>query len=69
MELQTQVRDVLSAGNSPALDLLDRGRLQEIIATEPGQVGTAGPHGLERTLDLAVWFELERPTLTLGTGG
>ncbi|MFE7323898.1 asparagine synthase (glutamine-hydrolyzing) [Streptomyces sp. NPDC057565] len=69
VELQTQVRDVLSAGNSPALDLLDRGRLQEIIATEPGQVGTADRTGLERTLDLAVWFELERPTLTLGTGG
>ncbi|WP_406423973.1 asparagine synthase (glutamine-hydrolyzing) [Streptomyces sp. NBC_00873] len=69
VELQTQVRDVLSAGNSPALDLLDRGRLQEIIAAEPGQVGTADRSSLERTLDLAVWFELERPTLTLGTGG
>ncbi|MFE7240674.1 asparagine synthase (glutamine-hydrolyzing) [Streptomyces sp. NPDC057580] len=69
VELQTQVRDVLSAGSSPALDLLDHGRLQEIIATEPGQVGTADRTGLERTLDLAVWFELERPTLTLGTGG
>ncbi|MEV0495711.1 asparagine synthase (glutamine-hydrolyzing) [Streptomyces atratus] len=69
VELQTQVRDLLSAGSSPALDLLDRARLQQITAAEPGRVGTADRNSLERTLDLAVWFDLERPTLTLGTGG
>ncbi|MFJ8543316.1 asparagine synthase (glutamine-hydrolyzing) [Streptomyces sp. NPDC093586] len=66
-ELQTQVRDLLSAGTSPALDLLDRTWLRQITAVEPEQVGTADRNGLERTLDLAVWFELERPTLTLGS--
>ncbi|MGW4048100.1 asparagine synthase (glutamine-hydrolyzing) [Streptomyces sp. NPDC004721] len=65
--LQRQVRDLLSSDGSPALDLLDRGRLREVTAVEPGRVTTADRNGLERTLDLAVWFELERPTLALGS--
>ncbi|MFD4973257.1 asparagine synthetase B family protein [Streptomyces sp. NPDC058424] len=67
--LQRQVRDLLSSDGSPALDLLDRGRLREVTAVEPGRVTTADRNGLERTLDLAVWFELERPTLALGSSG
>jgi len=68
VELQTQVRDLLSSDNSPALDLLDRGRLRQITAVEPGEIGTADRNGLERTLDLSVWFDLEQPTLDLGSG-
>jgi asparagine synthase (glutamine-hydrolysing) len=69
VELQTQVRDLLSAGSSPALDLLDRDRLQQITDTEPSRITTAERNNMERTLDLAVWFDLEQPTLTLGSGG
>ncbi|MET9384221.1 asparagine synthase (glutamine-hydrolyzing) [Streptomyces sp. NPDC002928] len=68
LELQNQVRDLLSEGNNSALDLVDRSRLQQITRTEPGQVTTPDRNGLERTLDLAVWFDLERPVLTLGSG-
>ncbi|OIJ94588.1 asparagine synthase (glutamine-hydrolyzing) [Streptomyces colonosanans] len=68
VELQTQVRDLLSSDNSPALGLLDRARLRQIVAAEPGEVGTADRNGLERTLDLSVWFDLEQPTLDLGSG-
>ncbi|MFF4866323.1 asparagine synthase (glutamine-hydrolyzing) [Streptomyces sp. NPDC001231] len=64
-ELQTQVRELLTADNSPALDLLDRTRLQQITTAEPGDVTTGERNGLERTLDLAVWAGLEDPTLTL----
>ncbi|MFI9604898.1 asparagine synthase (glutamine-hydrolyzing) [Streptomyces sp. NPDC052043] len=67
--LQRQVRDLLSSNGSPALDLLDRGRLREVTAAEPGRITTADRNGLERTLDLAVWFELERPTLALDSTG
>ncbi|WP_445529924.1 asparagine synthase (glutamine-hydrolyzing) [Streptomyces cyslabdanicus] len=67
--LQRQVRDLLSSNGSPALDLLDRGRLREVTAAEPGHITTADRNGLERTLDLAVWFELERPTLALDSSG
>ncbi|GGJ61556.1 hypothetical protein GCM10010121_085180 [Streptomyces brasiliensis] len=68
VELQTQVRDLLSSDNNPALDLLDRARLQQITATEPGRITTAERNGLERTLDLAVWTDLEDPTLILSSG-
>ncbi|MFB7737272.1 asparagine synthase (glutamine-hydrolyzing) [Streptomyces sp. NPDC056112] len=64
-ELQIQVRDLLSSGSSPALDLIDRTRLQQITTTKPVDVTTSERNGLERTLDLAVWAELEDPTLTL----
>ncbi|MFE7234734.1 asparagine synthase (glutamine-hydrolyzing) [Streptomyces sp. NPDC002405] len=64
-ELQNQVRELLTADNSPALDLLDRTRLQQITTAEPGDVTTGERNGLERTLDLAVWADLEDPTLTL----
>ncbi|MFJ2716256.1 asparagine synthase (glutamine-hydrolyzing) [Streptomyces sp. NPDC087437] len=64
-ELQVQVRELLSSGNSPALDLLDRTRLQQITTTKPVDVTTSERNGLERTLDLAVWADLEGPTLTL----
>ncbi|GED90571.1 asparagine synthase (glutamine-hydrolyzing) [Streptomyces sp. 6-11-2] len=64
-ELQVQVRELLSSGNSPALDLLDRTRLQQITTTKPVDLTTSERNGLERTLDLAVWADLEGPTLTL----
>lgn len=64
-ELQVQVRELLSSGNSPALDLLDRTRLQQITTTKPVDITTSERNGLERTLDLAVWADLEGPTLTL----
>ncbi|MFE9312182.1 asparagine synthase (glutamine-hydrolyzing) [Streptomyces sp. NPDC088353] len=64
-ELQIQVRDLLSSGSSPALDLIDRTRLQQITTTKPVDVTTSERNGLERTLDLAVWAELEDPTLAL----
>ncbi|MDT0611012.1 asparagine synthase (glutamine-hydrolyzing) [Streptomyces lancefieldiae] len=63
--LQTQVRDLLSSDSSPVLDLLDRPRLEQITTTEPGDVSTGERNGLERTLDLAVWADIEDPTLTL----
>ncbi|MFF8592929.1 asparagine synthase (glutamine-hydrolyzing) [Streptomyces sp. NPDC015220] len=64
-ELQTQVRELLSADDSPVLDLLDRTRLRQITTTAPGDITTGDRNGLERTLDLAVWADLEDPTLTL----
>ncbi|MER6978051.1 asparagine synthase (glutamine-hydrolyzing) [Streptomyces carpinensis] len=64
-KLQTQVRELLSADNSPALDLLDRTRLRQITTAAPGDITTGERNGLERTLDLAVWADLEDPTLTL----
>ncbi|GGJ65404.1 asparagine synthase (glutamine-hydrolyzing) [Streptomyces brasiliensis] len=64
-QLQTQVRELLSADNSPALDLLDRTRLRQITTAAPGDITTGERNGLERTLDLAVWADLEDPTLTL----
>ncbi|MBD0421723.1 asparagine synthase (glutamine-hydrolyzing) [Streptomyces sp. TRM S81-3] len=63
-ELQTQVRDLLSSDDNPALGLLNRARMQEITTTPPGDITTAERNGLERALDLAVWADLEHPTLT-----
>ncbi|WP_377272722.1 asparagine synthase (glutamine-hydrolyzing) [Peterkaempfera sp. SMS 1(5)a] len=68
-ELQTQIRELLAAGRSPALDLLDRDRLQSIADRDEHLVSTEERAGLERALDLAVWFELERPVLKLDSGG
>ncbi|WP_055587674.1 asparagine synthase (glutamine-hydrolyzing) [Peterkaempfera griseoplana] len=68
-ELQTQIRELLTAGRSPALELMDRDRLRSIADTEQHLVGTAERAALERALDLAVWFELERPRLRLDSGG
>ncbi|WP_217143593.1 asparagine synthase (glutamine-hydrolyzing) [Streptomyces sp. AC627_RSS907] len=64
-ELQTQVRELLSADDSLALDLVDRSRLRQITTTGPGDVTTGERNALERTLDLAVWADIEDPTVTV----
>ncbi|MGC0417249.1 asparagine synthase (glutamine-hydrolyzing) [Embleya sp. AB8] len=63
--LQDQAKDLLSAPAHPVFDLVDRRRLRRIANHEAPRITRAHRHGLERTLDLAVWLDIYAPTLTL----
>lgn len=65
VELQDQVRELLAAGTSPALELADRDRLRAAAGADPDAVSPATRTGLERWLDLAAWLDECRPTLDL----
>ncbi|HJQ03543.1 MAG TPA: asparagine synthase (glutamine-hydrolyzing) [Jatrophihabitans sp.] len=67
-ELQRQAADLLADPGHDALALIDRDWLAKTVRRDPA--GIEKPHrlGLERALDLAVWFDIYRPTVMLDIG-
>ncbi len=63
--LQTHVKELLSRPSHPVFDLVSRRRLESIVAIDTPQITQASRRGLERTLDLALWIDMYRPTLKL----
>ena len=63
--LQTHVKELLSRPAHPVFDLVSRRRLESIVAIDTPQITQASRRGLERTLDLALWIDMYRPTLKL----
>ncbi|MCP2260905.1 asparagine synthase (glutamine-hydrolyzing) [Streptoalloteichus tenebrarius] len=64
VDLQHQVQDLL-AGDSPALDLVDREAVLELARRDPEKVVAGERSRLERLLDVATWLEIRRPVLKL----
>jgi asparagine synthase (glutamine-hydrolysing) len=63
--LQNQVREVLSS-NHTALDFYDRHLVRDAIQEDPQTVSNTQRCGMERLLDVAIWFDLWQPTVKVG---
>jgi asparagine synthase (glutamine-hydrolysing) len=61
--LQNNVKDILSRPSHPVFDLVSRDRLEQAVRVGTPQITQASRRGLERTLDLALWIDMYRPTL------
>jgi asparagine synthase (glutamine-hydrolysing) len=64
VKLQDNAREYLSSPGHPVFDIVDRDWLARAVAAE-AQITQASRHGLERTLDLALWLDMYKPTLKL----
>ncbi|WP_369212131.1 asparagine synthase (glutamine-hydrolyzing) [Streptomyces flavofungini] len=64
-ELQRQAKDLLSDRGHALFDLMDRRWLEGATGCDPATMDRLTRLGLERTLDLATWLEVYRPTLEL----
>ncbi|MGW0731617.1 asparagine synthase (glutamine-hydrolyzing) [Streptomyces sp. NPDC002851] len=64
--LQDHARELLARPDHPVFDLVDRERVRA-LATSASLGGTqAARHGLERTLNLALWLDLYAPEVEVG---
>ncbi|MEV8022333.1 asparagine synthase (glutamine-hydrolyzing) [Streptomyces sp. NPDC086554] len=63
--LQEHVKDLLAEPAHPVFDLVDRERVARAAGRDVPQITQASRHGLERTLDLALWLELYTPEIAL----
>jgi asparagine synthase (glutamine-hydrolysing) len=57
-----QVKELLTQHNSPVFDIINRDWLSTLVETDATQVGMAR-FALERSLDLAAWMDIYRPTV------
>ncbi|MFF9896192.1 asparagine synthase (glutamine-hydrolyzing) [Streptomyces longispororuber] len=63
--LQEHAKDLLARPGHPVFDLVDREALRRLAHREAPQIRQASRRGLERALDLAVWFDLYKPEVAL----
>jgi asparagine synthase (glutamine-hydrolysing) len=63
--LQRHVKEILAQPGHPVFELVSRSVLEEAVRVDSPQITQASRRGLERTLDLALWLDLYRPTLKL----
>jgi len=61
-ELQSQVRELLSAGDR-SLELLDEKWVREIAGRDPSALDQPTRAVLERLLDVSTWFDIHNPTI------
>ncbi|MGA5582247.1 asparagine synthase (glutamine-hydrolyzing) [Streptomyces thermodiastaticus] len=61
--LQDQAKDLLARPSHPVFDLIDRERLREAADRDTPVTTQAARHGLEKTLDLALWLDLYKPEI------
>ncbi len=64
--LQQQTKKLLAKRDHPVFDLFNRSWLTSIIGLDPASVTMVARNGLERVLDVGLWLDRYRPTLTLG---
>lgn len=62
--LREQASDLLGTPNHPVFELVDRQQLSALVSRSDNP-SMFGRMGLERTLDLAVWFDLYRPAIKI----
>ncbi|GLY80765.1 asparagine synthase (glutamine-hydrolyzing) [Actinoallomurus iriomotensis] len=65
VKLQDNAREYLSTPGHPVFDLVSRDWLAQTVEIDTPQITQASRHGLERTLDLALWLDMYKPTLKL----
>lgn len=63
--LQHNGREYFAEPGHPVFDLVDRTWLAEQLKVNSTQLGRVGRMGLERTLDLALWLDMYKPSLKL----
>ncbi|MFI0980401.1 asparagine synthase (glutamine-hydrolyzing) [Streptomyces sp. NPDC021093] len=65
LALQGHAKDLLADPGHRVFDVVDQGRLGLAAEVESPQITMASRRGLELTLDLALWLDMYKPTLTL----
>ena len=63
--LQQQVKSLVAEPDSDVFQVVDHAFLQRTLDVDPLTIDPLGRHAMERSLDLQVWFEQQRPTLDL----
>jgi len=63
--LQRNAREYLAMPDHPVFDIVNREWLAREVELDTPQVEQSGRSGLERTLDLALWLEMYKPSLKL----
>ena len=63
--LQQNAKDILANRSHPVFEIVSRDWLQRAVQVDTPQFTQASRHGLERTLDLALWLDMYQPTLKL----
>jgi asparagine synthase (glutamine-hydrolysing) len=65
VKLQENAREYLSTPDHAVFDIVSRDWLARAVEVDTPQITQASRHGLERTLDLALWLDMYKPTLKL----
>ena len=60
--LQLQVKELLTQHDSPVFDIINRDTLTKVAESDATQAGVSR-FALERSLDLAAWMDIYRPTV------
>jgi asparagine synthase (glutamine-hydrolysing) len=60
--LQLQVKELLTQHDSPVFDIINRDTLSKVAESDLSQAGLSR-FALERSLDLAAWMDIYRPTV------
>lgn len=63
--LQQNAKDILADRSHPVFEIVSRDWLQRAVQVDTPQFTQASRHGLERTLDLALWLDMYQPALKL----
>ena len=63
--LQRNAREYLATPDHPVFDIVNREWLAREVELDTPQIEQGGRTGLERTLDLALWLEIYKPSLKL----
>jgi asparagine synthase (glutamine-hydrolysing) len=63
--LQRNAREYLATPDHPVFDIVNREWLAREVELDTPQIEQSGRTGLERTLDLALWLEMYKPSLKL----
>jgi asparagine synthase (glutamine-hydrolysing) len=62
--LRNSARDVLADAANPVFDLIDREGLRRAVETDTPQAMPFARRALERALDLSLWLDIYKPTIT-----
>src|SRR5579875_1004758 len=65
VKLREHAREYLASPGHPVFDIISRDWLAREVDVDTPQIAQALRHGLERTLDLALWLDMYKPTLKL----
>jgi asparagine synthase (glutamine-hydrolysing) len=63
--LQNNLKGLLTDSAHPVFEIVSRDWLKRALRIDTPQITQASRRGLERTLDLALWMDMYRPTLKL----
>jgi asparagine synthase (glutamine-hydrolysing) len=65
VKLQDNAREYLSSPGHQVFDIVNRDWLAKAVAVDTPQIMQTSRRGLERTLDLALWLDMYKPSLKL----